>query len=66
MTEKSKILSGKLYLASDEELVIDADVLNNSVVIGSLPGNCIAAGNPCVVKRLITEQDKDRWKALAE
>jgi len=35
-------------------------------VIGSITGNCIVAGNPCVVKRLITEKDKDRWKALAE
>ena len=60
------MLSGKLYLARDEELVIDADVLNSSVVIGSITGNCIVAGNPCVVKRLITEKDKDRWKALAE
>ena len=37
-----------------------------SVVTGAhaIPENCIACGNPCVVTRKITEEDKKEWEAM--
>jgi len=33
-----------------------------SVVVADIPANCVAAGNPCRVIRVITEEEKQRWK----
>lgn len=39
---------------------------SGSVVTKDLPGNVIAAGNPCRVLRAITDQDRRHWESLAE
>lgn len=37
-----------------------------SVVVGEIPGNCVAAGNPAKVIRQITDEDKAYWTRQLE
>lgn len=39
---------------------------SGSVVTKDIPDNCIAVGNPCTVKRNITQADKENWRTLVE
>lgn len=40
-------------------------IASGAVVTKDIPSGCVAAGNPCAVKRPITETDKEKWRALA-
>lgn len=39
-----------------------AVIAAGSIVTKDIPANALAAGNPCKVKRLITEEDRDKYK----
>lgn len=53
-------------------IVLPGVTIGSNVVIGAgsvvnkdIPSNVIAVGNPCKVKRMITESDKTYWEELA-
>lgn len=54
MSEKERMLSGKLYIARDAELA------------KYIPDGSVAAGNPCREIKSITVADREYWNKLKD